>query len=103
MISVSINGLPCPECKAPLAHDHMVKGGLLDHTAWPGGYPIIWIADIDTRECAILCAECAASARDAGNLRTLVPDIYYEGPTETCGGCNGEIPSAYGDPEGAES
>lgn len=106
LIDTEVNGLPCPECRAPLAHNHMVPGGLLDHTAWPGGYPILWIADVDTHECATLCAECAASERDAGTVQTLTPDIHYEGPPEICDGCGVEIESAYGDPdapEGAES
>jgi hypothetical protein len=45
----------------------------------------------------MFCAECAA---DPDNDAEYI-DVYYEGPTEFCAGCNKEIESAYGDP-GAE-
>ena len=85
-----------------MSDNYMVKGAKLDAYAWPGGYPILWIADIDTRDCATLCAACAASERDAGTVQTLIPDIYWEGPPEICDGCGAEIESAYGDPDAPE-
>jgi len=96
----TVNGWPCPECKSgEMRHAYMVKGGHLEAFAFPGGYPVRWIADIDTSNCATLCADCAMSERDAESIKTLIADIYYEGPSEFCEGCNVEMESAYGDPE----
>ena len=47
----------------------------------------------------MLCAECAEDPEnDAEHV-----DVYLEGPTEFCAGCNKEIESAYGDPDAEES
>jgi hypothetical protein len=70
----------------------------LDPFAWPGGYPVLWIADIDTHNCTTLCAKCATEERANETISTLIPSIHWEGPPEICEGCNEEIPSAYGDP-----
>ncbi len=69
--------------------------GKLPAFAWPGGYTIgYYTADGD-----MLCAECA---EDPENDAEYI-DVYYEGPTEFCAGCNKEIESAYGDPDAEES
>lgn len=68
--------------------------------AWPGGYPLLWITNLDRPDCATLCVECAEDARrNDSEVVSLIPDIHWEGPPEFCDGCGAEIPSAYGDPE----
>ena len=54
--------------------------------AWPGGYPIIYIA----KDGAVLCAKCAD--REDGKM---VSQIHWEGEPETCAECNVEMGSAY--------
>lgn len=96
----TVNGWPCPACKVgEMRHEYMVKGGRLEDFAWPGGYQIIWIADIDTHECSTICASCAMKGRDDGTIKTLDPQVYYEGPVEICEDCGKEMPAAYGDPD----
>jgi hypothetical protein len=67
----------------------------LDAFSWPGGYPIVWIADIDTHNCATFCADCAMAEREAGGVSTLTPSIHWEGEPETCDGCGKGIEPAY--------
>jgi hypothetical protein len=73
--------------------------GKLPAYAWPGGYPIYYLDG----ENSTLCADCATkSADDADEIPKFKPeacDVYYEGPTIFCDGCNAEIESAYGDPD----
>jgi len=73
--------------------------------AWPGGYPVAYLAeDGDT-----FCPDCANG--ENGSDATTVDDgsrsgwlviggfIHYEGPPEICAHCDAEVASAYGDPE----
>lgn len=62
-----------------------------------GGYPVIYI---DGDGCT-LCADCA-NKDDEYSSPTVAADVYYEGPTIQCDGCNCDIESAYGDPEAEE-
>lgn len=70
--------------------------------AWPGGYPIIYIAN----DGETVCADCMNDPSNAdwafdkdSHDRVVGWDIYYEGPPEHCVNCNAEIESAYGDPD----
>jgi hypothetical protein len=93
----SVQGWPCPECKEPTYYDWTIPGsGPLDPFAWPGGYQIVYI----TRCGEVLCADCAEESRDNPGEPDTVDgrDVFYEGPSEFCAGCNCEIESAYGDP-----
>src|SRR5215472_17041914 len=97
---------PCPELALMLVHAHVqlaeragrtYRGWLPSLTEW-GSYPLIYV----TRECDVLCAECATRAyfdpeEDAGDPPVAV-DPYYEGPDEQCANCYAAISSAYGDP-----
>lgn len=65
--------------------------------AWPGGYTVEFITD----DGSVLCADCAR-AEVLENRGTVYADIYYEGPTRYCDGCNTAIESAYGDPDAEE-
>ncbi len=71
-----------------------------------GCYPLTYYtADFET-----LCSDCATTdyfewlyAIPAGEQWQYDPpvhvDVYWEGPTDNCAGCNKPIESAYGDPE----
>jgi hypothetical protein len=73
--------------------------GKLPAFAWPGGYPIVYMA----RDNGILCPACAnAYNQERDNPDQLEPVaffVHYEGPTEQCENCSATIESAYGDPE----
>jgi hypothetical protein len=75
--------------------------GNLPAFAWPGGYPIYYLA----RENSVLCAGCATKAlKDEDEMTEFKPvasDVHWEGASLFCEQCNKEIESAYGDP-GAE-
>ena len=74
--------------------------GNLPVYAWPGGYPIVYMA----KDNGILCPKCAneyTPGRDnPEQLEPVAYFVYYEGPTEQCEHCNASIDSAYGVPEG---
>jgi len=74
------------------------QGNLLAY-AFPGGYPIIYLVEI---EGMVLCSGCAEQWLDEGNDTDLDFLTYYEGPTLYCDYCNTELESAYGDPDGEE-
>jgi hypothetical protein len=69
--------------------------------SWPGGYPIVYVAD----DGESMCAKCVNGesevhfSGDADGWRIDSLFIHYEGPNEQCAHCGVEIPSAYGDPE----
>ena len=79
----------------------------LEHgpAAWPGGYPVYaYMSDGEA-----LCFECTrdsdevhedASCRDGWCF--VGADVYWEGPTMQCAHCNGDLESAYGDPDADE-
>lgn len=80
---------------APAIRDAKDEQGKLPAFAWPGGYTIgYYTSDND-----MLCSDCAA---DPDNDAEYI-DVYYEGPTEFCAGCNKEIESAFGDPDAEEN
>ena len=67
--------------------------------AWPGGYPLFYVA----KDCGILCPDCA----NAELPRTIDPedyqfyiigaDVNWEDDSLTCDHCNRRIDPAYGD------
>jgi NAD-dependent SIR2 family protein deacetylase len=77
--------------------------------AWPGGYPIIYVAIDGWREedgtltvfgkfehsC---CTKCAADTAQWPDMIIVGQNIHYEGEPEQCEYCNGFTDSAYGDP-----
>lgn len=72
--------------------------------AWPGGYPKVYY----TTHGGCLCPSCALDeygvlARGTFGEKFEGVDIYWEGPVIYCDGCNGEIESAYGDPDSQEA
>lgn len=71
-----------------------VLSDFFSHNTDLGCYPIEYV----THDGDILCADCAKTAV-LDDREVVTSDIYYEGPTEYCAGCNREIESAYGDPD----
>ena len=80
--------------------------------AWPGGYPIMYIARDGWREEdgtlgfnqydrteSICCAKCAANVEEWPDLIVVGEYIHWEGEPEYCEWCNGFTESAYGNPE----
>lgn len=81
--------------------------------AWPGGYPVMYLAQDGWRNqdgtLALLngyvrsenvcCAKCAADTEQWPDLIITGTYAHYEGPPEYCEYCNGFTESAYGDPE----
>lgn len=71
---------------------------------WPGGYPVVYVAD----DGADVCAACvngddgAAFSTDpahpADGWRIDGAYVHYEGPPAVCAHCGAETASAYGDP-----
>ncbi len=91
-------------------------GNTYANHAWPGGYPMEYLATAYDnpydRDEFIVCPQCANKALANHIAFVLTKDewfepecnivmenVYWEGPTDYCGVCNGEIESAYGDPE----
>jgi hypothetical protein len=84
--------------------------------AWPGGYPVMYLArdgwrDDDTskldfnehdRSENVCCAKCAADITDQPDLIIVGDFLHYEGPPQYCEYCNGFTDSAYGDPDAVE-
>ena len=58
------------------------------------GYPLIYV-DHDGN---VLCNECAQKNIDNGcsNSGEIVGQVYWEGETMLCDGCNCDLESAYG-------
>lgn len=84
----------------------------LNAYAWPGGYPVCYLArdgcrDDETgkldfnqhdRTESACCATCTANVESWPDLIIVAEYIHYEGPPEYCEWCNGFTDSAYGDP-----
>ncbi len=76
--------------------------GKLPAYAWPGGYPVYYLA----ADNGVLCPKCANDYKperdNEEQLKPVAGDVYYEGPNMQCENCNAEIESAYGDPAGPQ-
>ena len=82
--------------------DIRLDDGTLPIVAWPGCYPMLYIAD----DGETICPACANSTdfttdpqADADGFRIDGAMVHWEGPTALCAHCNAEIESAYGDPD----
>jgi hypothetical protein len=75
------------------------NGGELPAFAWPGGYPMYYLAE----DGEILCPDCANRKNDADAAWRLVGyDVHFEGPTLSCSHCGADIVSGSGDPDDNE-
>lgn len=85
--------------------------GELPTCAWPGCYPILYIAT----DGGTFCADCANGKNESDARLTDGPndaphdgwrlegyEVFFEGPSEFCVHCGAEIASAYGDPNAPE-
>ncbi len=78
---------------------------ILPAYAWPGGYPIVYMAE----DCETVCSECANGGNGAEFQNPEYQEdkdwilsgffIHYEGQPVYCAHCNCTTESAYGDPE----
>jgi hypothetical protein len=85
----------------------------LEAYAWPGGYPVMYLAQDGWRdeETGILelnphdrsenvcCAQCAADKDSWPDLIIVASYVHYEGEPEYCEYCDGFTESAYGNPD----
>jgi hypothetical protein len=76
-----------------------LSNGKLPAYAFPGGYPIFYLATDN----GVLCPDCAnqyTPERDnEDQLKPVLCDINYEDESLFCEHCNKRIESAYGDSE----
>jgi len=81
--------------------------GTLQAYAWPGGYPIYYLA----ADNGVLCPACAnenivlheladPECPDDDQWRIVAAGVHWEGEPIVCENCNEGIDSAYGPPEG---
>ncbi len=80
------------------------NNGKLPAYAWPGGYPIFYM----TADDAVICPACANGGNGSEcqnpecsgdpTWKLVAHDIHWEGEPLTCGHCNAQIDSAYGNP-----
>lgn len=71
--------------------------------AWPGGYPLYYLA-ADNEPICPKCVNGEPQFADIFNgqdkeWHIVSCDVYYEGPPMQCANCNCNIESAYGDPD----
>lgn len=78
--------------------------------AWPGGYPVMYLARDGWREEDgtltvnphdgenVCCAKCATDTTQWPDLIITGQYIHYEGEPEYCEYCNSFTDSAYGNP-----
>ena len=73
------------------------NNGSLPAYAWPGGYAVHYL----DKHGSVLCAQCATKdlLDPDTDDKPVADDVYWEGPTVQCKGCNVDMESAYGDPE----
>lgn len=73
--------------------------GKLPAFAWPGGYPIYYLA----ADNGVLCPKCAndytAERDNEKELKPVAYDIHWEGEPLACDNCPAKIESAYGVPD----
>ena len=68
--------------------------GSLDKYAWPGGYPLYYLAQPSND---VLCSGCATEERLKPDGEKLLVDANWENPDMWCDNCNKRIESAYAD------
>jgi hypothetical protein len=85
-----------------ITDDMRLENGKLPAYAWPGGYPIYYLA----ADNGVLCPDCAnAYTPERDNEAQLKPvecDINYEDGSLYCDHCNKRVESAYAEEDGAQ-
>lgn len=75
--------------------------GQVEACAWPGGYPLLYVAN----DGGVLCPKCVQANLDlcqdpdADGWNIVGHDINWEDPALYCDHCNGRIESAYAEDE----
>jgi hypothetical protein len=76
-----------------------LSDGTLPAYAWPGGYPLFYLA----HDNGVLCPKCAneyTPERDnEDQLKPIAADVNYEDSALFCEHCNQRIESAYAEDE----
>ena len=73
-------------------YEHGPKKGQLVSHAWPGGYPLFYLADGG----AVLCPACANNNPEQHPENPLICcDANWEDPAMHCDDCGARIESAY--------
>jgi hypothetical protein len=82
----------------------MTSDGHVEHTAWPGGYPLFYLmGDGET-----MCPTCVESNLEQigraeefsdGSWSAMAVDVNWEDPAMFCCHCDERIPSAYAEDE----
>lgn len=78
---------------------YLNENGNRDTFAWPGGYPIYYLA----KDCEPICANCANKEEfliadtDDKQWYIVAQKINWEDTSLQCAHCNKQIESAYGD------
>lgn len=84
--------------------------GEFDKYAWPGGYPIFYLA----ADSGVFCPDCANKEQlvkdadsqpgypDLDQWRIVAADINYENPDLYCDNCSKRIESAYAEDRGTD-
>lgn len=90
---------------ADSCHEIRDTDGTLPAYAWPGGYPVLYLA----ADGESFCPGCANNEPEV-HFGQEIDDawsvigwfIHYEGPPELCCNCGESTSSAYGDPDELE-
>jgi len=79
--------------------DMRLENGQLPAFAWPGGYPVYYLAKDD----GVLCPKCANAFNPATDndeqLEPVAADVNWEDNSLYCEHCNARIESAYAEDE----
>ena len=78
--------------------------------AWPGGYDIAIYIDGDRccnacmRDNWLYIVDTVLHGNSSwGRRGEVLTGVHWEGPSDYCEHCNGELPSEYGDPDSEDS
>jgi hypothetical protein len=73
--------------------DYRDDTGKLESYAWPGGYPLFYLAD----DGSVFCPSCANQGDAEPEITGA--DVNWEDASLFCDGCGNQILSAYGEDE----
>lgn len=78
-----------------ITDDMRLENGLLPSYAFPGGYPIFYVA----KDNGVLCPKCANDYKperdNEDQLKPVACDVNWEDSALFCEHCNARIESAY--------
>jgi hypothetical protein len=68
----------------------------LESYAWPGAYPLYYLADADLATC---CVKCAKDVKEWPSTLIISSEVNWEDSNLYCEFCNERIESAYAEDE----